>query len=112
MQVVMDFYYSKLTLVKCLEIYHIESCYSNLRFGVCQGFPSIVVLRRDRGLDHLGQPRLGGYHDNSCRLQQAEILLPYTCTRVIREPEWALQSQKIGLNFSSVDLCIAKLYIF
>ena len=47
MQVVMDFYYSKLTLVKCLEIYHIESCYSNLRFDVLQGFPSIVVLALD-----------------------------------------------------------------
>ena len=43
MQVVMDFYYSKLTLVKCLEIYHIESCYSNLRFDVRQEYPSIVA---------------------------------------------------------------------
>ena len=34
MQVVMNLYYSKLTLVKCLEIYHIESCSSNLRFDV------------------------------------------------------------------------------
>ena len=44
MQVVMNLYYGKLTLVKCLEIYHIESCSSNLRFDVLQGFPSIVVL--------------------------------------------------------------------
>eukprot|EP01048_Picozoa_sp_COSAG05_P044026 COSAG05_NODE_24699_length_231_cov_3.818182_1_plen_48_part_10 len=34
MQVVMDFYYDKLTLVKCLEIYHTESCCPNLRFGM------------------------------------------------------------------------------
>ena len=51
MQVVMDFYYSKLTLVKCLEIYHIESCSSNL----------------------------GGYHDTYCTtgyVRQVQLYIP------------------------------------